>query len=383
MGRAAGLARCLPDRATVNLRGLGPSRSLVLLNSRRMPLSPGSIPDQAQLVVDVNLLPFAALQSMEVLREGAAATYGSDAIAGVVNFITRSDYEGVEVEARHKAVDGSGGDDRLALIAGRAFGGGAGHVVTSIGYASRSPLAMVDRDWAVRSYAENVRGGWTGTGRPGDFVPLQAFAATAGDATAMHRVGIVDPNCERIGGALQNLERYPCRGGPTIVDCTSGRTGVFIYLPPGYDASADRNVSAVFGEAELPLTLDLNVQLSLRYEHYRQQGLSSLDPRLAVRWQVRPNLALRASAGTRTLSWKIDGWQFGPAYDAIGRLNYDTPLARTVLDWKGHLWFNAAVGHLNVRWTLRHTPASRSTRPSSTSPTANRRGYTANSTTIP
>ena len=47
------------DRATVNLRGLGPSRSLVLLNSRRVALSPGSIPDQAQLVVDVNLLPFA------------------------------------------------------------------------------------------------------------------------------------------------------------------------------------------------------------------------------------------------------------------------------------------------------------------------------------
>ena len=130
------------DRATVNLRGLGPSRSLVLLNSRRLPLSPGSIPDQAQLVVDVNLLPFAALQSMEVLRDGAAATYGSDAIAGVVNFITRSDYEGIEVEARHKAVDGSAGDDRLALIAGSAFGGGAGHLVTSIGYAQRAPLAM-------------------------------------------------------------------------------------------------------------------------------------------------------------------------------------------------------------------------------------------------
>ena len=124
------------DRATVNLRGLGPSRSLVLLNSRRLTLSPGSIPDQAQLVVDVNLLPMAALESIEVLREGAAATYGSDAIAGVVNFITRSDFRGFEVEARHKAIGGSNGDSRLSVVAGSAFG--AGHVVTSLGYA---------RDW--------------------------------------------------------------------------------------------------------------------------------------------------------------------------------------------------------------------------------------------
>ena len=76
------------DRATVNLRGLGPSRSLVLLNSRRLTWSPGSIPDQAQLLVDVNLLPEAAVERIEILRDGAAATYGSDAIGGVVNFIT-------------------------------------------------------------------------------------------------------------------------------------------------------------------------------------------------------------------------------------------------------------------------------------------------------
>ena len=76
--------------------------------------------DQAQLVVDVNLLPVAALESIEILREGAAATYGSDAIAGVVNFITRSDFEGIELEARHKAIDGSKGDDRLGLVAGTA-----------------------------------------------------------------------------------------------------------------------------------------------------------------------------------------------------------------------------------------------------------------------
>ena len=64
-------------------------------------------------------------------------------------------------------------------------------------------------------------------------------------------------------------------------------------------------------------------------------------------------------AGTRTLSWKIDAWRFGPAYDAIGRLNYDTPLARTVLDWKGRIWLNVGTGNLNLRWTLHRTAAYR------------------------
>ena len=201
------------DRATVNLRGLGPSRTLVMLNSHRLPWSPGSVPDQAQLVVDVNLLPMAALDRIEVLRDGATATYGSDAVAGVVNFITRADFEGVEIEARHKSVDGSDGDQWLGLIAGRAFGGGAGSVVSSVGVARRSPLPMIERDWAVRSYDENRRGGWSGTGTPAIFVPSAAFAQTAGDAVGMRNVAIVDPNCERLGGAHTNAPAGRPAGG--------------------------------------------------------------------------------------------------------------------------------------------------------------------------
>ena len=201
------------DRATVNLRGLGPSRSLVLLNGRRLTWSPGSIPDQAQLLVDVNLLPEAGIERVEILRDGAAATYGSDAIGGVVNFITRSDFEGMEVEARHKTIDGSDGDYRIGVIAGRVFAQGQGHLVSSFGYARRNPIPLVARDWAVRPYAENTRGGWTGTGRPGVFVPLQAFAETAGDARGMRSVSIADPNCARVGGVHTNAPADRPEGG--------------------------------------------------------------------------------------------------------------------------------------------------------------------------
>ena len=60
-------------------------------------------------------------------------------------------------------------------------------------------------------------------------------------------------------------------------------------------------------------------------------------------------------SGTRTLSWKIDAWQFGPAHDAAGRLNYDTSLARSVVKWKGGAYLNFSAHRFNLRWALHYT----------------------------
>ena len=80
-----------PGASTLNLRGLGASRSLVLLDGRR------AQPVNAALTVDINTLPAAAISRVEVISGGAAATYGPDAMAGVVNFILKDDFEGVSV----------------------------------------------------------------------------------------------------------------------------------------------------------------------------------------------------------------------------------------------------------------------------------------------
>ena len=110
-----------PDRATINIRGLGPSRSLVLINGRRTTWSPIPIGADTQLLVDVNMLPFIALNNIDFLRDGAAASYGSDAIAGVMNFETRSDFTGIEISANHKVIRGSGGDTEVGFIGGMDF----------------------------------------------------------------------------------------------------------------------------------------------------------------------------------------------------------------------------------------------------------------------
>ena len=192
-------SRAGEDRSTLNLRGLGPSRSLVLLNGDRLTWSPGAIPDQAQLMVDTNVLPMVAVERVEFLRDGGAATYGSDAIAGVMNVITRSHFDGLSFEGKHSVIDGSNGDGEIGVIGGGPFGGGRGHAVTSLGLSRRSPIRLRERDWAVRPYAENPRGGWSGTGRPAVFHPLSGAPA------------IRDPNCELVGGAVSSPNSPLCR----------------------------------------------------------------------------------------------------------------------------------------------------------------------------
>ena len=191
------------DRATVNIRGLGPSRSLVLVNGRRTTWSPLAIDTQAQLLVDVNMLPSIALERIEFLRDGAAATYGSDAIAGVMNYITRSDFSGIEASVNHKFLGDSDGDTEVGVIFGTDLLGSYAHVTTSLNYIQRTELELAHRDWAVRPYAENPRGGWSTVGRPAVFVPwdrFDALPATMDGFTRLLLAGVVDPNCERLGG---------------------------------------------------------------------------------------------------------------------------------------------------------------------------------------
>jgi iron complex outermembrane recepter protein len=97
-----------------NLRGLGVSSTLILLNGRRMAnyASPG---DAAG--VDLNSIPAGAIQRVEVLKDGASAIYGTDAIGGVINFITRNDFQGAEVGVYAAATQQGGAGKRTGTVA--------------------------------------------------------------------------------------------------------------------------------------------------------------------------------------------------------------------------------------------------------------------------
>ncbi|HTE52875.1 MAG TPA: TonB-dependent receptor [Kofleriaceae bacterium] len=131
----------------VDLRGLGAERTLVLLNGRRH--VPGGTGADAS--VDLNAIPLAVIKRVEVLKDGASAVYGSDAIGGVVNIITRDDFDGTEANiytGTTQHTDGTIVD--ASFVTGQASR--RGNVVFSGGYSDQKPIFSGDRDFSEVAY---------------------------------------------------------------------------------------------------------------------------------------------------------------------------------------------------------------------------------------
>lgn len=128
--------------AQVDLRGMGAERTLVLLNGRRM-VNSGSGADSA---VDLNAIPVAMIARVEILKDGASAVYGSDAIAGVVNIITKKDFDGVQLDLNASSTDkGDGETGELSALYG--FSTNSGNYTIGATYADRKGVIQSDRDW--------------------------------------------------------------------------------------------------------------------------------------------------------------------------------------------------------------------------------------------
>jgi outer membrane receptor protein involved in Fe transport len=135
-----------PDQAglnLLNLRNLGTDRTLVLVNGRRHVA--GSAGTSA---VDINTIPEGLIDRVEVLTGGASAVYGADGVSGVVNFILKKNFEGLDLRAQHSWTDaGGGGDDSFSAVAGKNFNGGRGNITASVDYSKQKRLRFSDRDY--------------------------------------------------------------------------------------------------------------------------------------------------------------------------------------------------------------------------------------------
>lgn len=129
--------------AEIDLRGLGADRTLVLIDGRRAAKGP-MIGDR----VDLNIIPMAMIERVEILTDGASAIYGSDAIGGVVNFITKKDFQGIEITAGATRPKVKGGDrDEASAIIG--IQGQKGRILAGASYTSRDIIFSRDRPWTV------------------------------------------------------------------------------------------------------------------------------------------------------------------------------------------------------------------------------------------
>jgi iron complex outermembrane receptor protein len=162
-----------PGIASVNLRGIGTNRTLVLVDGRRPQ------PANAALVVDLNTIPAAAIERVETITGGASAVYGPDALAGVVNFVLKSDFEGFDADYQFgQTQEGDGTERRFTSLFGMNSADGRGNVMVGIEYYDREVVWQRDRDF--------YREGWydPGTNTGGFlFAPGFSFAGQANRPT--------------------------------------------------------------------------------------------------------------------------------------------------------------------------------------------------------
>lgn len=136
--------------ATLNLRNFGATRNLVLVNGRRFAITG---PD---FTTDINTIPAALIKRTEVVTGGSSAVYGSDAITGVVNFVMKDDFQGVEANVQHTWDQHTGTPtDSVDLTVGGNFDNGRGNMVVSLDYLNRGGYTRRDRGgWAAQSLSD-------------------------------------------------------------------------------------------------------------------------------------------------------------------------------------------------------------------------------------
>ncbi len=182
------------DSASVNLRGLGDGNTLTLLNGRRLSVY-GIAPNTPPVVfVNVNQIPLAAVDRVEVLRDGASAIYGSEATGGVVNFILKPDYEGAEARVRHGAARGGYDEFGGSFAFGRKLAGGRSHLSLLLSYYRRDGLDARNRWFSADSdktalvgapFNTNVNFNGRSSSSPyGRFSRINSYAATGAIANS-------------------------------------------------------------------------------------------------------------------------------------------------------------------------------------------------------
>ncbi len=151
--------------STINLRGLGANRNLVLLDGRR------AMPVNASLVVDINTIPSAAIKRVEVISGGASSAYGADAVGGVVNFILKNDFEGMEFDSQYGITElGDDQELRVSGLMGGNFSDNRGNAMFGVEYFKRGAARQDERDFYTKGWADPSVAGTEA------FLPITAYA---------------------------------------------------------------------------------------------------------------------------------------------------------------------------------------------------------------
>ena len=213
-----------PAQATADLRALGGQRTLVLVNqSRVVPFAPASnlgVPT----TTDLNLFPTIMIERVDVVTGGASALYGSDAVSGVVNIITKKKYQGLEVTAQSGISQrGDYSTQRAGFIAGTAFDGDRGHVVISADWSTNNGMDDIyTRDWGRDEYmivsnAQRTVPGTAGFGQPAFILSPNVHNSLGAGGIITSTIPVLTNMTFNPDGSLRPFQRGAISGGQVMI----------------------------------------------------------------------------------------------------------------------------------------------------------------------
>ncbi|MBY5921157.1 TonB-dependent receptor domain-containing protein [Ferrimonas balearica] len=246
----------------IELRGLGSSRTLVLVNGRR-PVSS-----------DFQTIPASMIERIDILKDGASATYGADAVAGVVNIITRKDFEGVEINAQYKgAFDVSEYQETsLSIVAGKAFE--SGNIVVGVDYVDMEPVYQGDVDkvdffqypwqvWGTAAEESFWKNGLIGTGDNANVIEVGSGSTPCGNYYLADGSQWTNDTCD--GGIADIGDMRPFVGGGPNND-------TYNYAPVNYIQTPYQKLNVfVEGRFDLNDTTSMYTETRINKRESRQE----------------------------------------------------------------------------------------------------------------
>lgn len=255
--------------ATLNLRGLGPQRNLILMDGKR--ITPFNYDGQ----VDTSVVPTALIERVDIVTGGASAVYGSDAIAGAVNFIMKRDFEGVDISTDFSQFDEKDGDTRSAsFVMGANVADGRGNIVVGMNWTDREPVMLGDRPLGQLGIVSASGAGYqnflngvaptaapAGCGGPGSVadggstttLPTRVAIAGGGAIGQFRDDGSIGPNCSVFNFNPYNYYQTPLeRYGGMVIGHFEMNEHAEAYARFGYTStkvSQQVAASGIFGSA--------------------------------------------------------------------------------------------------------------------------------------
>ncbi len=268
----------------LNLRNLGEIRTLVLLDGRR------SVGSTITGLVDVNTIPQGLIKSVEIVTGGASAAYGSDAVAGVVNFVLDKKYEGLKLSADSGITTyGDGRNYSFEATAGHSFAGGRGHILLSGEIAHRDGIFQVDRDWNATGYVRIQDPNWVaGSATPRYLIRRQVGAAnsTPGSMILNSSGGVANRLRGTYFGQNGQVQQYQY-GALTFASPTGGtpptltQGGSWQVNDSGRRIGLDPKDDRYGGFARLSYEISDGIELFAEGSYNRQKILFNAGPNLA------------------------------------------------------------------------------------------------------